>query len=159
MGRPPASIEDRFWHRIMPEPNSGCWLWDGAVNSEGYGNMRCKGKTRPAHRISYEIAFGPIPKELQIDHLCRIRCCVNPDHMELVTNRQNVLRGTGPTAMNARKTHCPKGHKYSGVNLIVFVNRYGEQRACRACRKASSLAASRKRRALHNEAAERIKSK
>lgn len=82
-----------FDHFYIPEPNTGCWLWLGAVNEHQYG-VRClpAGKKTKAHRISYEMAKGPIPDGLVIDHLCRMKCCVNPDHLEAVTQSINVTR-------------------------------------------------------------------
>ena len=103
---------------------SGCWDWVGTL-SQGYGRMR----GASAHRIAYEQAKGPIPEGLTIDHLCRNRACGNPDHMQAVTNRENVLRGVGPTARNARKTHCPKGHPFDEAN--TFTGR--GYRECRTC--------------------------
>lgn len=124
----------RISDNYIPEPNSGCWLWTGFTNEHGYGLLSVrengKKKLRRAHRISYELKNGPIPKGLQIDHLCRVRCCVNPDHMEPVTLVENVMRGESFYAQQARRTHCPRGHEYSGRNL--HVGSKGE-RKCRAC--------------------------
>jgi hypothetical protein len=76
----------------MPEPNSGCWLWTGAVSSEGYAVFEVAGKQVRAHRFSYERYRGKIPGDLTIDHLCRVRCCVNPNHLEVVTIQENIRR-------------------------------------------------------------------
>lgn len=133
------SFITRLLNNYIPEPNSGCWLWTAFINDNGYGKIgygRCpegKGSIEfPAHRSMYEYTHGPIPKELTVDHLCRVRCCVNPEHLEIVSNKVNILRGTGPTALNAVKTHCPQGHSYSGSNL--WIRKTG--RYCRACCKA-----------------------
>ncbi len=103
---------------------TGCWLWMGATYIGGRGGTRGShplpyGQFRrmPAHRWAYERFVGPIPNGLQLDHLCRTTLCVNPDHLEPVTNRENVLRGTSPSAGNARKTHCNRWHPLSGDNL------------------------------------------
>src|SRR5690349_14827083 len=114
-------IEVRFWEKIAPEPNSGCWLWVGAVNDRGYGQISNEAPSRKkiyAHRFSYELHKGPIQSGLDLDHLCRVRCCVNPDHLEPVTRLENVRRGDDG-AKNRGKTHCPQGHPYSGHNLII----------------------------------------
>ena len=94
--------------------DSGCWEWTGCKIWNGYGRIHQiidgKRKMILAHRAVYEILVGPIPEGLTLDHLCRNRSCVNPAHLEAITMRDNVLRGVGPTAINARKTHCINGH-------------------------------------------------
>ena len=131
LGNERAYIE----HWSMPEPNTGCWLWLGSLNMNGYGKMRYlgSGNTR-AHRISYKAFKGPIPEGLELDHLCRVKSCVNPDHLEAVTHRENLLRGPGPAADNARKTICPSGHSLLDP-LNVYVRRGA--RTCRACDRAA----------------------
>ena len=84
----------RFWSKV--KKSRGCWLWQGAINTNGYGNFHNKGRTVKAHRFAYEICVGEIPKGLTIDHLCRVRHCVNPSHLEPVTMRENFLRGDRP---------------------------------------------------------------
>lgn len=121
----------RFLDQITPEPNSGCWIWLGSLGHGGYGQFMVARQNYRAHRWAYEHLVGPIPHDTpQLDHKCRVRCCVNPAHLEPVTNKQNVLRGEGVTAENAVKTHCPQGHPLSGNNLR-FLN--GTWRACRQC--------------------------
>jgi len=93
---------DHFGEWFVPEPNTGCWLWTLSIKPKGYGQIKNAGRLAYAHRIAYQLLRGPIPKGMTIDHLCRVRCCVNPDHMEVVTNRTNVLRGTGITSIWAR---------------------------------------------------------
>jgi hypothetical protein len=97
---------------------TGCWLWLGIINAEGYGRIYVGGTTPElqAHRVVYEQVRGLIPTGLTLDHLCRFPGCVNPAHMDPVTMRENILRGTGPTARNAVKTHCPKGHPLDGLS-------------------------------------------
>ena len=106
------------------DKQSGCWLWKGTITEHGYGTLVYRGKRSYAHRFSYEINKGPIPNGLEIDHICRNRSCVNPEHLEAVTHRTNVLRGTGASAQHARRTRCPKGHKYT---------RTKGGRRCRVC--------------------------
>ena len=120
--------EARFWRHVNKADD--CWLW-AAQTSDGYGRFSVNGRSTRAHRFAWEMRHGPIPDERQIDHLCRVRRCVNPDHMELVDNRTNVLRGVGLTAQNARKTHCDAGHLLSGENLYDGDGR----RQCRACKR------------------------
>jgi hypothetical protein len=122
--------EERFWDQVTR--SDGCWEWRGGRHTAGYGVLRWQGKTGYAHRISYEMTVGPIPEGLQIDHLCRNRLCVNPSHLEAVTRRVNILRGTGFSARHAAKTHCPQGHPYAGHNLTFD----GGARRCRECRRA-----------------------
>lgn len=110
---------------------SGCWEWTGA-RSDGYGHFTENGRQVKAHRRAYELVNGPIPAGLTIDHLCRNRACINPSHLQSVTNRENILRGDGPTAENARKTHCPRGHLLDGDNLRQARALRG-MRECRIC--------------------------
>lgn len=108
-----------------------CRVWQRSKNSHGYGKMSAEGKRHEGvHRVAYELWVGPIPAGLQIDHLCRNRACINPLHLEVVTIRENVLRGDGTSARNARKTHCLHGHPLSGDNLYVYSN---GSRSCRVC--------------------------
>lgn len=112
------------------EPMSGCWIWNASLNPGGYGQICTRtGHPALAHRVSYELNRGPIPKGLTLDHLCRNRCCVNPDHLEAVTMTLNVLRGIGPTAVNARKTICKRGHALTQDNVHLWRN----MRFCKAC--------------------------
>lgn len=131
-------IEVRFWEKVSPEPNSGCWLWDSNTLWNGYGtltDMTHKNRSVLAHRFSYELHKGPIPKGLRIDHLCRVRGCVNPAHLEAVTHQENCRRGIAGQVNGARvraKTHCPKGHPYNGENLYVSPR---GTRHCKTCRR------------------------
>jgi hypothetical protein len=105
---------------LIDKQPGGCWLWKGHIDNyrhnRGYGRYGGPGQRRQAHRLIYELLRGPVPKHLDLDHLCRIRHCVNPDHLEIVTRRTNLLRGKGLAAVNARKTQCPKGHLYDAKN-------------------------------------------
>lgn len=120
-----------FWARTDKQGADDCWEWTGARYLKGYGYFLIQGKQQRAHRFSYELHAGPIPGGLVIDHLCRNKRCVNPAHLEVVTNKENVLRGTSFAAQNSQKTHCPKGHPYSGDNLMLPA-RGG--RLCRTCK-------------------------
>ncbi len=126
-----AGLPERIADKIVPEPNSGCWLWTGTFAGKEYGQTFWNGKSAYAHRTVYEILKGPIPEGLCIDHLCRVPSCVNPDRLEPVTMKENLRRGEHPGNGNKEKTHCPKGHLYSGENL--YVRRKG-WRQCRTCR-------------------------
>jgi hypothetical protein len=128
---PPSDLIMRnrdFFKRV--EITSTCWVWKGTILRGGYGQIKVNGKKHLAHRFFYELLIGPIPNGLTLDHLCRVRACVRPGHLEPVTSRENTLRGTNPPAQNARKTHCKRGHPLSGSNLYV---RPRGGRICRAC--------------------------
>ena len=135
MTRPTPPME-RLMTRV--DKTSGeCWLWTGYVTPDGYGRFRPQGrKTRvvSTHRWVYEQLVGPIPAGLTIDHLCRVRNCLNPAHMEPVEHRVNNARGTSPTAINARRTHCTHGHELTPDNLYGWPSR----RNCKTCASAAS---------------------
>lgn len=125
------SDEDRFWAKV--DKTDGCWLWKGQrFVSSGYGQFSVGGRARVAHKVAYQWLVGPVPDGLELDHLCRVRHCVNPSHLEAVTHQENTLRGVGPTAANALKTHCPAGHPYDEANTYVTPTR-PTARYCRAC--------------------------
>ncbi len=115
----------------------GCWEWVGANTGTGYGQIWVDGKKVRAHRWMYEQNSGPVPECLVLDHLCRKRDCVNPDHLRIVTHRENILCGTGSSARNAAKTHCPKGHPLTSDNLVPYDLTRG-RRGCMACSRARS---------------------
>jgi hypothetical protein len=104
-----TTVIDRIAKRTVVDPDTGCWLWQGAL-SNGYGTLSVGKRSRGAHRLSYEAHRGEVPRGLEIDHLCRVRCCVNPDHLEPVTHVENVRRGAA-CALRPRTTHCPRGHE------------------------------------------------
>lgn len=133
---------DRFNDRWALDHN-WCWTWVGHRTAEGYGVLRVGQKRRPAHRISYEHFFGPIPEGLVIDHLCRNRACVNPEHLEAVPNAVNVDRGIGITARASRQTHCKRNHEFTPENTRISPK---GKRECRTCgrEKAARQAAAKK---------------
>lgn len=113
-------------------PVTGCWLWQASVNGDGYGSINYDGYTA-AHIMVYERFRGPVPDGLELDHQCRVRRCVNPDHLEPVTTRVNVLRGEGASAQHARATHCKKGHAYTA--RLNYSKMHGYHRRCWECDK------------------------
>jgi len=134
---------ERFVASLNVGKDTDCWEWQGSVGSKGYGQFFFDGKTRLAHRVVYQFfTKAKMPQDLVLDHLCRNTVCVNPKHLELVTNKVNILRGVGSPAQNARKTVCSVGHPFIGDNK--YLNTKGA-RECRVCRKAWR-AASRERR-------------
>src|SRR6266478_7383935 len=112
-----------------------CWLWLGTIDSsQGYAIFSVKGKKCSAHTVSFRMAGRKVPKGKQLDHLCRNRACPNPDHLEPVTRKENILRGESFSAVNARKTHCKYGHPLSGDNLMRRRKTSdGMERLCRIC--------------------------
>lgn len=126
----PESI-DRFLAKVVwGEKFNGthCLLWTGYLNERGYGTFR-DGKMHRAHRWIYERWVGPIPGGLELDHLCRVRHCVNPLHMEPVTHQENMARG-----LNATKTRCLRGHEFNEENTYLAFNGVSFLRQCKACR-------------------------
>lgn len=122
----------RFWAKVYPEPNTGCWLWGASTSDTGYGSFALVGVGHNTHRLAFETLKAPVPDGCVIDHIvCDTKACVNPDHMTPTTNRANVIRSPFMVAQMAR-THCPAGHPYQGNNLIL---RRGK-RECRTCKRA-----------------------
>lgn len=120
-------LKDRFWAKV--EKTNNCWNWLGVPNSSGYGTIKLQnGSSKLAHRISYVMHKGLIPEGLQLDHLCRNRLCVNPEHLEAVTAQENVLRGNASAAIQASRDTCKYGHEFD------LVDKRGK-RVCLTCRK------------------------
>jgi hypothetical protein len=136
-----ARLPLRFWTKVDVD-EAGCWLWGASVDLGGYARFHIgrpsagTARMASAHRVAYSSLVGPIPEGLQLDHLCRVRHCVNPKHLEPVTHRENVLRGAGVAAGYARRTHCRHGHVLVGRNVI---SRPDGGRRCRACKNAAGL--------------------
>lgn len=121
---------ERFWEKV--NKTDGCWMWVGAISDTGYGSFNAGGGLYTgSHRFAYQQVKGAIPAGLYLDHICRVRSCVNPDHLEPVTNEENIRRGNGGIN-NASKTHCPKGHEYTPENTVL--RKYPNGRTGRICR-------------------------
>lgn len=153
MSGKPTDPVVRFWRKVdkngpVRVPELGpCWTWLGKPHKSGYGrHSPTPHAVVYAHRFSYELLVGPIPGDLQIDHLCRNTMCVRPEHLEAVTQRVNGLRSMSPHAVNARKTQCPKGHPLAGEHLYTFTHSAGGPgRRCRTCNTDSAKAYRRRR--------------
>lgn len=120
----------RLRKKITFNPETECWIWFAGKDGKGYGQINIGyGAKLMAHRRTYEYHRGTIPEGLELDHLCRTLACCNPWHLEAVTHQENVLRGTGPPANQARRTHCPKGHPYNAEHMRIYKNK----RICYTC--------------------------
>jgi hypothetical protein len=142
-------LPERFWEKVYPEPNTGCWLWGGALLDNGYGRWSVrisptKTKAYSAHRAVALALWGPISSDMHVDHLCEVRACCNPAHLEIVTPQENLARRRGfKDGSTAKKISeirrgwptCPKGHEYTETTTRVD----GAGRHCRVCEKAKRL--------------------
>lgn len=108
------SDQRRFWKKV--DKSDGCWNWIRAISATGYGDFGLNGKTVKAHRLMYHKYVEYVPEEMVIDHICRNTACVRPDHLRIITQKENTMIGFSPYAINARKTHCKRGHEFSPEN-------------------------------------------
>lgn len=134
--RPIAESID-IWISRYVQPQGDCWAWGGDLSPNGYGTVHVWGRGTMAHRVFYEYFIAPIPPGLDLDHLCRVRNCVNPWHLDPVTRSVNLKRAANPKH-NSSKTHCPQGHPYEGENLYITPSTGG--RVCLTCNRAQGRA-------------------
>ena len=134
----------RFWQKVHPEPNTGCWLWGAHVDPAGYGRFRWDGEIAYAHRLVLNQLGQPIPGGRMVDHLCRVRACCNPDHLDVTTPYENRIRGE-QGQFGALRGVCSAGHLRSPENVRINHRGY---RICRLCDNAQAARAQRARRAL-----------
>lgn len=134
----PVEGPARYLKEYYEVDENGCWIWQRAISHNGYGNYGNRG----AHRVFYEVFNGALIDGMEIDHLCRVRCCVNPKHLEQVTHKENQLRASpylGPNMggiFHLNKTHCPRGHEYDEKNTSICTRKDGRTfRRCKACRR------------------------
>jgi hypothetical protein len=135
------TIEHRFFAKVQCEPMTGCWLWTGAISGSGYSVFKDSGIDKSGHRFAYEYFKADVPAGLVLDHSCDTPSCVNPDHLKACTQRENVLRSAGLAAINARKTHCVRGHELNEQNLRA------SNPGIRACKECHRLREAERRRA------------
>lgn len=139
MARKIYTVRERLLRLI--DKDRDCWVWTGSVSKAGYGRICISDngskRTRSAHRVSYETFKGEIPEGLTIDHLCKNRKCINPNHLEAVTIKENVHRGNPLWKQQMARTHCPKGHEYTEDNIYRYTTKHGGTcRNCKTCMKA-----------------------
>lgn len=128
-----AMLPPRFWAKV--DRSGDCWIWTGALQSKGYGSFRLNGRTRLAHRLAYESGHGPIAPGLQVDHLCRVRRCVNPGHLEPVSSGLNNRREHLANRRLSGATRCPRKHRLAGHNVVIRDRGPCRRtRECRTCR-------------------------
>lgn len=128
-----GGVADRI-RRMAPVHESGCWLWTGRIRKDKYANIKMGMRvTQLAHRVSFETFIGPVPEGLELDHLCRVRHCVNPEHLKPVTHLENMARMVPGVSFNGSKTHCKHGHPLGGDGVYVRERPRGDERVCVAC--------------------------
>jgi hypothetical protein len=126
------SHEALFWSKVERKADS-CWIWRSGRSDTGYGTFSVKRRSYNAHRIAWMLAYGEIPHGKWVDHLCRVRSCVNPLHLELVTPRENIMRGHSPNVVNSRNNICHLGHELTPENS--YIRPGGSSRQCRICQR------------------------
>jgi hypothetical protein len=131
MSRWPLTAEERFWSKV--QITETCWLWTACL-CEGYGRFYFDGKVGLAHIFSFRLFGGLVPLGMELDHLCRIRRCVHPKHLEPVTHRENCIRGESLFSKNSQKLFCKRGHPLTPANVYLTVTPYGYGRSCKTCR-------------------------
>jgi len=144
--QPPGRVvlAKRLEERLMPVPNSGCHIWLGNLTTSGYGYLNNRVlPSNEVHRIAFILANGSVPEGLVLDHLCRVRCCANPAHLEPVTSAENSYRGDTIAAKYRARTHCDKGHPFEGENLALTPR---GARRCRTCSRDSARRAQQRRK-------------
>ena len=144
-------MDDNALYRFLPkiEYQGGHWLWTASKDAKGYGQFKLDGNKVRVHRLAYEHWIGPIPEGLQIDHLCRVKHCANPAHLEPVTSGENTRRGLAPlalAAMRSARTHCKRGHEFTPDNTYIAKAGSSQGRGCRTCKRDSDREAARLRR-------------
>lgn len=143
-----SRLAQRFWDKVSVNKRTGCWEWAASKQQGGYAQYRHMGTMRLGHRVAYIELVGTVPPGLELDHLCRVRHCVNPAHLEPVTRRENTLRGDAPDRLRQRhtaRTHCPAGHPYDETNTYHLKDRPGRQ--CKECTRARCREYQRRKRA------------
>jgi len=141
-----GSLQDKFWARVERRSPDECWLWVGSLTPQGYGVLSHGGR-KWAHRVSVLLSGRDIPADMVVDHICRVRNCVNPDHLRVVTKRINgIENSTSPAALNAMKSHCAKGHEFTPDNIRMRKKRGGLERVCVACHREDVKASRRRKR-------------
>lgn len=138
-----SSLMDRFLAKCIPEPMTGCWIWFGAHQPSGYGQLWNGERPEQAHRIAYRLHCGEIPVGAEIDHRCKNPWCVNPVHLEAVSHAENIRRSNTVMGRNSRKTHCLRGHALYGGNLRIDTS---GNRQCRICTNWRAREAKRRKR-------------
>lgn len=125
------TTSERFWAKV--QVTESCWVWTAAMDGHGYGAFWYQRKVAKAYRAAYEMFVGPVPEGMQLDHLCRNRACVNPAHLEPVSQQVNIARGASPSAISVRTNACSRGHDLSSA----AVRRPDGRRYCGECRRAT----------------------
>ena len=151
MTRPITDVRSHLLLYSTVDERNGCWLWSRATaGQQGYGRIQLPGSVQKlAHVASYEVFVGPVPIGLELDHLCRQRSCIRPDHLEAVTHAENVRRGLAGD-LRPPKTHCNYGHEMAGENLMMRKRREKMGRSCRTCHRAQVAGYRTKRKAAAN---------